>query len=128
MPHKDPEARKEYHRKYFQRNKKAMMAKMSQWKKDNPEAETRHKREYRKRNMAKFNEYAATRRAAKLNRTPPWADYKAIREFYAGCPKGYHVDHIDPLQGKTVSGLHTIENLQYLTASENCSKGNRVYG
>ena len=50
---------------------------------------------------------------------------KAIREFYLNCPKGYTVDHIVPLNGKNVSGLHTINNLQYLTQSANSRKGNK---
>jgi len=58
-------------------------------------------------------------------RTPTWADKKKIAEFYANKPEGYHVDHIIPLNGKTVSGLHVLENLQYLPASENCSKSNK---
>ena len=65
------------------------------------------------------------RRSAKLQRTPPWADLKAIKQFYANCPKGYHVDHIVPLQGDNVSGFHVLNNLQYLSASENRSKGNK---
>ena len=67
----------------------------------------------------------AKRRSSKLQRTPAWADLKAIRQFYANCPKGYHVDHIVPLQGVNVSGFHVLNNLQYLSASENCSKGNK---
>ena len=59
------------------------------------------------------------------NRVPKWADLKAIEEFYRNRPEGYHVDHIIPLRGKNVSGLHVLNNLQYLPASENLSKNNK---
>ena len=65
-------------------------------------------------------------RADKLQRTPPWSDSAAIQAFYVGCPTGHHVDHEIPLQGKLISGLHVLENLQYLPAVENLSKGNRI--
>lgn len=67
----------------------------------------------------------AKRRAAKLNRTPPWADLEAIEQFFVDRPEGYHGDHEIPLQGELVSGLHVLKNLQYLTAAENLSKGNK---
>jgi hypothetical protein len=67
----------------------------------------------------------AKRRAAKLQRTPAWADLEAIKQFYLNCPKGYHVDHIVPLQGVNVSGFHVLNNLQYLSASENLRKSNK---
>lgn len=66
----------------------------------------------------------AEHRAKKKQRTPSWADLEAIGAFYNDCPPGYEVDHVIPLNGKNVSGLHVLNNLQYLTRSENASKGN----
>ena len=68
----------------------------------------------------------AKRRAIKLKATPGWADIEAIKEFYRNCPEGYHVDHIHPLKGETICGLHVLANLQYLPAKENLSKGNKL--
>jgi hypothetical protein len=56
--------------------------------------------------------------------TPKWADKKAIKEFYENRPDGHHVDHIVPLRGKLVSGLHVPTNLQYLPVKANTSKKN----
>lgn len=57
--------------------------------------------------------------------TPQWANKTKIKEIYANRPKGCHVDHIIPLKGKFVSGLHIPENLQYLPAIQNWQKNNR---
>lgn len=56
-------------------------------------------------------------------RVPAWADRKAIQEFYRNCPPGMVVDHVLPMKGKHVCGLHVLENLQYLTPLENSVKG-----
>ena len=64
----------------------------------------------------------ALREAGKKKRTPRWANRESIQDFYRRCPKGHTVDHIIPLNGKTVSGLHVRENLQYLSSSENSAK------
>jgi len=67
-------------------------------------------------------------RASKLLRTPKWVsmqEWDEIEQFYINCPVGYQVDHIIPLQGGLVSGLHVLSNLQYLIAFENKSKHNK---
>lgn len=59
------------------------------------------------------------------DRTPEWAEIDLIAKFYKNCPIGYHVDHIIPLQGDLVSGLHVLGNLQYLKAKDNLAKNNK---
>jgi hypothetical protein len=66
----------------------------------------------------------AHKKAIKL-RTPPWANMSAIVEVYKKCPAGCQVDHVIPLRGDTVSGLHVAGNLQYLLAAENRAKSNK---
>lgn len=68
---------------------------------------------------------SAKYRASLSERIPVWADLNEIAEFYKNCPEGYHVDHIIPLNGDSVSGLHVISNLQYLPAAENIKKSNK---
>lgn len=63
--------------------------------------------------------------ARRIQRIPSWVDLKAITAFYAACPDGYEVDHIIPLNGKIVSGLHVLNNLQYLTFADNRAKSNK---
>lgn len=72
---------------------------------------------------AKNRSTRAKYRAKLLAQTPPDADLKAINEFYINCPPGHEVDHIIPI---SKGGLHTLENLQYLTISENRSKGAKL--
>ncbi len=80
---------------------------------------------YVRDNPEKYRIASAKRRASKIQRTPVWADHLVISMIYEDCPEGHEVDHIIPLQGKNVSGLHVPWNLQYLTPEENLSKGNR---
>lgn len=71
--------------------------------------------------------------AARKQATPKWADLEKIEEIYAQCRamnkkarrKAYQVDHIIPLRGRTVCGLHVEGNLQILTKAANRKKNNK---
>lgn len=87
---------------------------------------------WRIENKEKYNNIiklaAAKRRAIFLNSIPHWlsdSSHSAIKKIYSSCPSGMAVDHIVPLNSKLVCGLHVPWNLQYLSISENSSKGNR---
>ena len=119
------EQKKAYFQKYYKRNRQQILEKAKLCQQKNKEVVYKRTSENQYKYQKSRNAIEAKRRAAKLHQTPQWANLKAIEEFYKNCPKGYHVDHIVPLQGKNVSGLHVLENLQYLPASENIRKGNR---
>ena len=79
--------------------------------------------------MCKYcnNLFAKTRKKIIIERTPKWANLEKINQIYKNCPEGYHVDHIIPLRGKLVNGLHVENNLQYLLAKDNIKKSNKYY-
>ena len=86
-------------------------------------------RKWKSKNKAILAALQRKRRAAQLLRLPVWANLEKIKEFYlAARERGLEVDHILPLQGKTVSGLHVENNLQLLDKISNCKKGNRLHG
>lgn len=90
-------------------------------------------RQWRLRNPEKHCAKEALRRAGKLKATPTWANLSAIEVLYSKAQALsretgvlHHVDHIIPLNGVNVSGLHVEYNLQVITAFDNISKSNRL--
>lgn len=78
-------------------------------------------------NPGKYKAKVARRKAFKLHATPKWVtdkEFEQIKILYENCPSGCQVDHIIPLRGTNVCGLHTLKNLQYLTSEDNASKKN----
>lgn len=96
------------------------------WHDNNKERMAELNRQWRTENKSAVTAHSNKRRAAKLQRTPAWANLEAIAEIYKNCPSNKVVDHIYPLQGEEVSGLHVAGNLQYLTLVENSTKHNKV--
>ena len=77
----------------------------------------------------KWVAYVVARQKRIKKATPAWTDLTAIKQFYieaqrltkeTGIP--HEVDHIIPIKGKLVSGLHVPANLQILTEKENQTK------
>lgn len=105
------------------------------YRKANREVYKQSSKKYRLNNLDKDAAKTARRRAAKLRATPKWltvAQYKDIQLLYTMAKNleldtgvKHHVDHIVPLQGNNVCGLHVPWNLQVITAEENIRKHNK---
>jgi len=105
------------------------------WREANKNRYANYFVEYAKANRGKVNAKWMKREASKKCRTPSWLTpemHKEIEIEYSlanWCTKvmdeDYHVDHIIPLQGKTVSGLHVPWNLRVISAKENRMKSNK---
>ena len=90
---------------------------------------------WKKNNPHKVKALDAKRRASQIQRMPKWlTDFEKLRIEcrYAVASmltkygsQAWHVDHVIPLQGKLVSGLHVPENLRIVPAVVNLSKGNK---
>jgi hypothetical protein len=128
----NPERNRERAREWARQNAERNRARVKAWRAANRDRHNERNAEWVKRNPGKVNATTARRRAKLAQATPPWADHDAIRVVYEmaaahtdlfGIP--YHVDHIVPLAGKNVCGLHVPANLQILPGRDNQRKGNR---
>ena len=99
------------------------------------ERRSEYSKEYRLRHPDRHSARQSLRRANKINATPLWLTVeqkKEIENFYwlakdlekVSCEK-YHVDHIVPLNGENVCGLHVPWNLQILPSDLNIAKSNK---
>jgi hypothetical protein len=136
-----------YKKEYRARNVEQRKTYMKEWHAKNSVQQITYREQYRLNNPTYFQEYAKAnkhkvnastrkRQAAKLQRTPAWLtdiDYWMIEEAYELAALrtkifgfSWEVDHVLPLQGKVISGLHTPYNLQVIPMVKNRSKANKL--
>jgi hypothetical protein len=102
------------------------------WRSVHHDMFTQYTIQWRRQNLDKLTKNSNFYRASKIKATPKWANAGIIQGFYTEAQRltrstgiKHAVDHVVPLNGKNVCGLHVEHNLQILTLSENCKKSNK---
>ena len=141
---------KKYRAEYYARTKEESILKTKIWREQNPEKKRQFRkaeylanadaakeaaRQYRATYPAKINAWSRKHQLSKRMQTPHWLtpdEYWMIEQAYELAALrtklfgfAWQVDHVIPLQGKLVSGLHTPYNLQVIPAKYNRSKSNQ---
>lgn len=101
------------------------------WEQKNPEAAAESFKRYRERNRAKIRARLTVSKQGREKRRVAWANPEAILAIYRHAEymtrttgRLHVVDHIIPLQGRKVSGLHVETNLRVIEHHENARKHN----
>jgi hypothetical protein len=120
---------------YRAENKEKIAASINAWRSENKPLLKEYVKRFKAKNPDVVRANTAKRRAARLQRTPSWLtedDFWMISQAYELAELRtkifgftWHVDHVIPLQGRVVSGLHTPYNLQVVPWLENIQKGNK---
>jgi len=118
------EAHRAATRKWYAANKAKHKALRDAYRRAHRAEIRAYNRAWRRANLKRMCAHSRAYALRKQRAMPAWADRAAIQRIYEQCPAGHQVDHIIPLRGKLVSGLHVENNLQYLPGVENSRKGN----
>lgn len=127
----NPKKFKEWADRDYTKNRDAYIRRATEWIKANPEKNKAFRKKCPSSSPLMNRIRAAKRRGVKKCATPQWFDDALVEAVYTeaerlsaetGIP--HEVDHVVPLQGRMVSGLHVADNLQIITREENRKKSN----
>lgn len=131
---KNPDKYKAWSKAYQESDPEHFRRVKNAWVENNKEKRAVISKKYAASHAEKILASVRKRQSKKLQAFPLWADEKRIRDIYAQAKammaltgEPYDVDHIVPLQGKTVCGLHCEANLQVIPRSDNRKKSNRYW-
>ena len=117
----DPNTRSENYKALYHKNPEKYRQRSLDYYHDNKD-----NNEYKERNRPMWRHKSANRRTRMMR--PLTEHFKdQLRDIYNQCPADMVVDHILPINGDTVCGLHVPWNLMYLTPTENSKKSNKVF-
>jgi len=135
---KNPDRRKKIINASYLKNQEVILDKQAAYRSENRELCNSRVKSWSSRNPDKLRAKDARRRGNQLKAQPTWLNeehkkqiddvYRLARDCELVSGEKYHVDHIVPLQGKAVCGLHVPWNLQVLPASVNIKKSNKHNG
>ena len=126
------QCKRESGKSWNERNKQKHSELNRKWYEENKEHHLANSKQWYESNKHRKLETTTAREKRCVLATPTWADRELIKELYAlarklteqtGIP--HEVDHVVPLQGKSVSGLHVENNLQVISAEEHRRKSNK---
>ena len=130
------ECTKQKNREWKQANKDKVSNYDKEWQQKNKDKKSKNYKNWQVNNRAKVNSYNSYRRALEVQATPEWltqsqklhiqCKYSLAQMFSRETGIQHHVDHVVPLKGKTVCGLHVPWNLRVIPAVDNLRKSNKI--
>lgn len=127
---------KRQRRQRYEKNKKEILAKNAEYYENHKKQISENKKRWVRKNWQREKVRRSVRRHRTRQATPKWLSLEQKQQIFdiymrtskmrSESGEKYEVDHIIPILGETVCGLHVPWNLQSLTQTENRRKSNKL--